>query len=266
MTHMELENLVSDYLEGQLDTVRRVEAEAHLDGCPECKELVATVRQTIELCRSAEELEPAPWLVPKILRATIGERQATFWERAMATIRPVLHPRVAYAVAMGVFSFSIIINVAGINLRHIKVQDLNPRTWFYQANRNGHLLYARAEKFCYDLKVVYELETRFRQLRPQPEPGPGEAPKQSPPPEAPAGGSTEGQPPGVPQLALVQEPGFEIRNSKFETRNSLPRRMGGLRAANFEPPISSLEFPVSRFEFRVANSQIGPMSSPRRTP
>ena len=220
MTHMEIENLVSDYLEGQLDTARRVEVEAHLAGCPGCKELTATVREALELCRSAEDLEPAPWLVHKILRATVGERKASLWEQAVAYLRPLLHPRVAYAVAMGVFSFSIIINVAGINLRRIKVQDLNPRTWFYQANRNGHLLYARAEKFCYDLKVVYELETRFRQLRPQTDQGTGGEQKQSAPPEPPAGGSsTEGQPLSAPQLAWSGNSKFEIRDSKFEFGN-----------------------------------------------
>ncbi|HMD98416.1 MAG TPA: zf-HC2 domain-containing protein [Terriglobia bacterium] len=256
MTHMELENLVSDYLEGQLDTVRRVEVEAHLNGCPECKELTATVREGIELCRSAEDLEPAPWLVSRIMRATVGERKATFWEQAASYIRPVLHPRVAYAVAMGVFSFSIIINVAGINLRHIKAQDLNPRTWFYQANRNGHLLYARAEKFCYDLKVVYELETRLRQLRQQSEPGKGEEPKQSPPAGAPAGGSTEGQQPSEPLLALVRNSKLEIGNSKLEARNSLPLRVGGPRSSSFD-------FRISTFDFPVSNSQTGSVSSVR---
>ena len=257
MTHMELENLVSDYLEGQLDTVRRVEVEAHLDGCPECKELTATVRGAIELCRSAEDLEPAPWLVSKILRATTGERKATFWEQAVAAIRPVLHPRVAYAVAMGVFSFSIIINVAGINLRHIKAEDLNPRTWFHQANRNGHLFYARAEKFCYDLKVVYELETRFRQLRPQSEPGKSEEPKESPQPEAPAGSSTEGPPPSVPQLAWVREltvPGnwkLETGNWKVEARNWKLEIRVHVASSGFELRVSILQFPVSIFQFRI---------------
>jgi len=252
MTHMELENLVSDYLEGQLDTARRVEVEAHLDGCPECKELTATVREGIELCRSAEDLEPAPWLVSKIMRATVGERKATFWDQAAAYIRPVLHPRVAYAVAMGVFSFSIIINVAGINLRHVKAQDLNPRTWFHQANRNGHLFYARAEKFCYDLKVVYELETRLRQLRQQSEPGKGEEPKQSPSPEAPAGGSSEGQQPSVTQLALVQEliPRLGTRYLSPQVRSSEPATVKWSRVPRSDSQMMRLD----------------PVSSPRRTP
>ena len=76
---------------------------------------------------------------------------------------------------MAVFSFSIIVNAAGINLRHMTVEDLNPRTWFFRANRAGHLYYARAEKFYYDLRVVYEIESRLRQLRSHPEEEPGSA-------------------------------------------------------------------------------------------
>src|SRR4029077_9916247 len=134
MTHLELENLASDYLEGQLDAVRRAEFEAHSAECSPCRELVADIRHAIELCRSAEDLEPAPWLVPKILLATIGERKPTFGEQLAAYFRPAARVRIAYAVGMAVFSFSIIINTAGINLRHLTLEDLNPRTWFKQAN------------------------------------------------------------------------------------------------------------------------------------
>jgi hypothetical protein len=47
---------------------------------------------------------------------------------------------------------------------------------------------ARAEKFYYDLRVVYEIESRFRQLRGQPQDQEEETPK----PAAPGGGSSRG--------------------------------------------------------------------------
>ena len=49
---------------------------------------------------------------------------------------------------------------------------------------------ARAEKFYYDLRVVYEIESRFRQLGGQPQGQEEEAPK----PAAPEGGSSQGTP------------------------------------------------------------------------
>jgi hypothetical protein len=204
MTHLEVENLASEYLEGQLDVTRRLEFEAHLRTCPACGELVADVRHLMECCRAAENPEPPPWLVTKILLATIGEPQPSLIERLTAFVRPALQPRVAYTVAMAVFSFSIIINAAGVNLRRFTLADLNPRTWVHQANRTGHLLYARAEKFYYDLRVVYEIESRLRQLRQQsPSQGSSEQPGQESKPEASPDGSTDKKLPDSLQLAAL---------------------------------------------------------------
>ena len=199
MTHLEIENLLSDYLEGHLDIVRRLEVEKHLAACAECQALVADVRRAYELCHSAADVEPAPWLVPRILRATIGERQPTLGQRLAAFFRPALNVRLAYGVAMAVVSLSIVVNAAGINLRHLTLASLNPRTWVYQADRNGHLLIGRAEKYYYDLKVVYEIESRLRQLHAQP----GEP---APRPEGPSGGTTEGAPLEYSPLASVGWP------------------------------------------------------------
>ncbi|MFZ0962724.1 MAG: zf-HC2 domain-containing protein [Terriglobia bacterium] len=191
MTHLEIENLASDYLEGLLDSSLKAAVEAHLTGCAACRELMGDVRRALELCRAAEDVEPQPWLVSKIVLATIGERQPPWWQQIAAYFRPLLQPRVAYPIAMTVFTFSIIVNAAGLNLRSLRFEDLNPRTWVGRANRQGHLMYARAEKFYYDLRVVYEIESRFQKLRGQPKVQEEEAPK----PAAPGGGSSQGTPP-----------------------------------------------------------------------
>jgi hypothetical protein len=190
MTHLEIENLASDYLEGLLDPSLRSTVEAHLTGCAACREMMGDVRHALELCRAAEDVEPKPWLVSKILMATIGEREPTWVERVIAFLRPALQPRVAYPIAMTVFTFSIIVNAAGLNLRSLRFEDLNPRTWVGRADRQGHLMIARVEKFCYDLRMVVEIESRFRQLRGQPQGQEEETPK----PAAPAGGSSQGAP------------------------------------------------------------------------
>jgi len=202
MTHLELENLASDYLEGLLDTVARVEVEAHLKACEPCREVVADVRHAMETCRAAEKMEPAPWVISRILLATVGERKPTLGERISAFLRPQGRMRLAYTVAMALFSFSVIINATGLNLRHLTIEDLNPRTWFYRADSSAHLLMARAEKFYYDLRVVYEIQSRVHQFRQ----GSGEgndgnqqgAPKTSP------GGAKEHSSPETPVLADMQ--------------------------------------------------------------
>lgn len=203
MTHLEFENLVSDYLERQLDAIRKIEVEAHLADCSECRELLAAVQSTLSLCAESADVEPAPWLVPKILRATVGERKPTLREQIAAFFRPSAQPRVAYAVAMAIFSFSIIINAAGINLRNLTFQDLNPTTWYSRATRTANLLYARAEKYYYDLRVVYEIESRFRQLRSTPS---GQEEKETPQRPAPKGGSNDTTRLASPQLAVITSP------------------------------------------------------------
>lgn len=167
MTHLELAHLASDYLEGQLEAAQRTQAEAHLAGCLECKALFEDLRQALALCRKAEDLEAPPWLVPRIMRATVGERSVSAWERLAGFMRPVLQPRVIQTVAMAVFSLFFILYTAHIDLRSIKLRDLNPRVWASHANSQGHLLAARAEKFYYDLRVVYEIQSRLHQLREQ---------------------------------------------------------------------------------------------------
>ena len=125
---------------------------------------------------------------------------------------------------MAVFSFSIIVSAAGINLRHMTVGDLNPRTWFFKANRAGHLYYARAEKFYYDLRVVVEIESRLRQLRSQP----GDEERETPKQENPAGGSTTSTPLGIPALA-----------------SSPARAVGAADSATILPNQIALNLPIS---------------------
>jgi hypothetical protein len=216
MTHLEMENLTSDYLEGLLAPGLRQEFEAHLSVCPACLEMVGDVRRALELCHVAPELEPTPWLLRKIMLATVGERKPGWTERLLAFFRPALQPRIAYALAMAVFSFSIIMNAAGINLRHLTPEDLNPRTWWFRGNRAGHLFAARVEKFYYDLSVVIEIESRLRQLRSHPEQE-QEAPKQEPPP----GGSTNSVPLAMPTQAANRAPLVSVADPSAALHNEI---------------------------------------------
>ena len=190
MTHLELENLASDYLEGLLEAPQKTAVEAHLAECMACGELLKDLSHVLDLCRAADDVEPKPWLISKIIQATIGERKPTWGQRIADFLRPVLQPRVAYPIAMTVFTFSILVNAAGLNLRSLQMEDLNPRTWVSRATRQGHLMEARAEKFYFDLRVVYEIESRFRQLSGQSQVQENETPKSA----EPDGGSSQGVP------------------------------------------------------------------------
>lgn len=208
MTHLELENLASDYLEGQLVESQRVDADLHLQTCPACRELMGDLKRVLSLAHAAEDMEPSPWLAAKIMRATVGERKPGWKERLAAILRPTFQPRVAYTVAMAMFSISIIVNAAGLNLRNLTMADLNPQIWLYQANRSGQLMFARAEKFYYDLRIVYEIESRFRQnQKTSPEPAEQTRPESTP------GGSSQRTTPGGTEIASAGDFGNGITES-----------------------------------------------------
>jgi hypothetical protein len=200
MTHLDIENLLSDYLDGLVTVEVKRDFAAHLVQCGACRELVDDVQRAVEYCRSAEDLDPAPWLVSRILLATVGARRPALRDRILARLRPLWQPRFAYGIAMAVFSFSMIINAAGLNLRLLRFEDLNPRKWFREASRNGHLLYARAEKFYYDLQVVYAIEWRLKQLRQAPAES-GDQQQQTPEHSSPGGSLKNGSSMTVPELA-----------------------------------------------------------------
>src|SRR5205814_2945410 len=209
MTHQELEHLASEYFEGSLDAVRQAEAQAHLDQCASCREKIAGLERVIGLCHAAEEIDTPPWMVQRILVATVGERKPGLGERLLSLLRPTLQPRLVYGVAMAVFSMTFILHAAGLNVGHVTLKDLKPTTWLKRADSTGHLLVARAEKFYYDLRVVYEIESRLKQLRGQPnqpaaEPG---QERQQPKPQPPSGGTTDSTPSGPPVLAQASAQG-----------------------------------------------------------
>ncbi len=168
MTHIEFANLLSDYLDGLLAPEVALDGKAHLASCPECRSMVEDVRFGLAVCRDAREIEPAPWLMGRILRATTGERQPSLAARLRALPRYLLRPQLAYSVAMAVFSLSFLLYTSRVDLRQVKLRDLNPGTWVYHVDSQGHLLAARAEKFYFDLRFVYEVQSMLQDAGQQP--------------------------------------------------------------------------------------------------
>jgi Putative zinc-finger len=200
MTHLEIENLASEYLEGSLEAVQWAEVEEHLAACAPCRELVGEVRSAIQTCHAAGEAISPPWLIPQIRQATLGEKPPGWLDRLRALPRSLRQPRFAYGVAMVVFSLSLIANASGLQLRNLSFDDLNPAMWYSRANRAGHLFYAHAEKFYYDLRIVYEIESRFRAAEAERSSGQAKPGK----PEAASGPSASAGGEKHPQLAGVK--------------------------------------------------------------
>ncbi|MGH9772855.1 MAG: zf-HC2 domain-containing protein [Candidatus Acidiferrales bacterium] len=201
MNHLELANLLTDYLDGALEASRMTQVDAHLEGCLECRALVEDVRFAMAACGDAADLEPAPWLLPRIVRATLGDRKPSLRERFTAWLRPVFRPQLAYSLSMAIFSLSFILYAAKVNLRGMSVRDVNPATWAHRANSRGHILMARAEKYYYDIRFVYEVQSILQDMRQQPGSQPGAQPASPVKPKTPGSASSDESPEAPGEMA-----------------------------------------------------------------
>jgi hypothetical protein len=73
----------------------------------------------------------------------------------------MLQPRLAMTAAMAFFSIAVTLNLTGVKLSDLRANDLKPssiKRGFYEAN-------ARVTRYYANLRVVYELESRVRDLQ-----------------------------------------------------------------------------------------------------
>ena len=73
----------------------------------------------------------------------------------------LLQPRLAMTAAMAFFSIALTLNLTGVRISSLRISDLRPSSLkrnFYEAN--AHVL-----RYYDNLKVVYELESRVRDLQ-----------------------------------------------------------------------------------------------------
>jgi anti-sigma factor RsiW len=89
-----LQDLLSPYLDGELDPSVRGEVEAHLAVCPECSGLAARMRAALEAFAAFPEVEPSPALRRRLL--AIPDRPRRRWSLDLGFLRrPALQPVLA---------------------------------------------------------------------------------------------------------------------------------------------------------------------------
>ena len=183
-TCAQVEERLSDHLDGLLSPEERREFEAHVAGCAHCAPLIAQVSALVGRMHALEPIAEPPRLVSQILDRTLGPRAQTQtgWAKWLGWLRPVSLPRFAMGAVTVLASIFIVFSALGVKPGKMTAADLNPVTIFYSANRRVHLVYSRGVKFVNDLRVVYEIQTRLR-LEAAPQPAPEEQP--APPPRNP---------------------------------------------------------------------------------
>jgi hypothetical protein len=174
----EFEALLSEALDGTLSGATRERFKAHSGACPACGPLFVEAEAGMRWLKSVVEVEPPANLIHNILAATTGVEtrasvagpaETSLAERARGWLTSVLRPawgtvsqpRFAMSFAMVFCSFAIGLNVAGVKLSSVRNVDLRPsalRRAYYETS-------ARAVKYYDNIRFVYEIESRVRELK-----------------------------------------------------------------------------------------------------
>jgi hypothetical protein len=163
----EFEALISDALEGRLSPARKESFEAHGRVCGVCGPLLADVQAGQQWLRS--------------LATTVGGRTTPFGERARewwdSVFTPVAafvrQPRFAMSFGMIFFSFSLVLNLAGVKPADVAKVDLRPAALRHAYNEAQ----IKVVKYYDNIRFVYEIESKVRELKranTPAEPGPKE--------------------------------------------------------------------------------------------
>lgn len=176
-TCVQIEERLSDYLDGLLPESERREFQAHVDSCSNCAPLLAQVSHVVNRLRAIEEEQPPAALVSKILDQTLGPRKtARNW---LGWIPLLWQPRFATGLVTVLATIIIVFHAIGVSPSNVTAASLNPVNLYHSADRRAHLVFARSVKFVNDLRIVYEIQSRLQ-------PASGPAPNQQAPSATPA--------------------------------------------------------------------------------
>jgi anti-sigma factor RsiW len=176
MNCADFENVLADYVDGNLADAQRRAVEEHTALCAACREFIQDVTGAVTFLKQANEVLPPPELVTRIAyQAPIGRTRQPFetqgiWSRVSAAwLQPLLRPRFAMGMAMTILSFAMLQRCTGVQVQHIQPADLSPiRIWDGVEDKVVRVK-DRAVKYYENIRLVYEIETRLKDLQEQQE-------------------------------------------------------------------------------------------------
>ncbi|MBZ5527816.1 MAG: zf-HC2 domain-containing protein [Acidobacteriia bacterium] len=159
----QIEERLSDQLDGQLTATELEAFLEHLRGCAPCAGLLARVSQALAGLREIGAVEEPPRLVYNILDQTLGKREsAAGWSVALGFLRGLASPKFAYGAMSVAATLALLLTAAGFSGSRPQLADLHPAQIYRNADRQAHLIYARGTRYVNDLRVVYEIQSRLR--------------------------------------------------------------------------------------------------------
>jgi hypothetical protein len=194
----EWEDMIADALDGALSPVDAAAFTRHHGECALCAQMFKETQQGRAWMEYlAVEPEVPSDLLRKILARTseppamgiampalaVPARPARYrvtLPHLRQVARHVLEPRLMMTIAMAFFSIALTLNLTGINLGQIRPADLQPSRLRATVTRQYYAANEQVTKYYENLRLVYEMEARVRELRHSTEAEP--TPVQSPQP------------------------------------------------------------------------------------
>ena len=171
----QFEGLLAEAVEGKLSATEMESFRAHASACQLCGPGFAEALAGYKWLGELEEIEPPSNLIENILAETsVKDEQArkaapSWLDRVRASLRPLvtplLQPRLAGTFAMGFFSISALLNVAGVRLGDVKPADLKPSAIRATLTRTYYNSRAQVLRYYDNMRLVYEFQARLRDLR-----------------------------------------------------------------------------------------------------
>ncbi len=175
MECIEVEALLAEALDGTLQGTQREAFAAHERSCASCQSMLAEARAGMLLLQGLEEAEPPHNLVHNILAQTIGAlpsehaipapRPEGWFEKLKAKLAPIFAPvatpRFAMSFGMAFFSITMLLGIAGFHmsdLRHLDLSSKGIMKTYYDTE-------ARVTRYYENMRLVYEIESRVRDLK-----------------------------------------------------------------------------------------------------
>ena len=154
----------------------------------------------------------------------------------------MLQPRLAMTAAMAFFSIALTLNLTGVRITDLRASDLKPSSIV----RSVSLAKARVVRYSDNLRVVYELESRVRDLQQRSSDDNGSGNTQ-----APQNKPATGQQPGDQNQNQNQKPGSQKQDQKQTKPNPGSSRRetpaGSIQLVESVPPQAPLPFSSQAF-------------------
>ena len=175
MQCVECEGVLAEAIDGTLQGSTLAAFEAHQQSCPVCRAMVEEATAGMHWLKGLDEVEAPRQLVHNILAQTIGALPS---EHAIAPVRgdgwldrlkgrlapifaPVATPRFAMSFGMAFFSITMLLSIAGLHISDLRRMDLSSKgvVKAYASTQ------ARVIRYYENIRLVYEIESRMRDLR-----------------------------------------------------------------------------------------------------